>query len=159
MQAPDFKMLRRNSLRVEVDGVFPGFDEEEDTVVPTRVTMNECQMLKRVLGGDKQDVLPKSCRTSTQATQNKSFMSRLAHVADSPDIAGRVSLSECHNLSDTLKMMPGGSTFLPFSCNAMINHEQKIMSDQFEQQNAKVYKNLKRRTTWVAKEDYPPSCT
>jgi hypothetical protein len=53
-----------------------------------------------------------------------------------------VSLSECKNLSDTLKMMPGGSTFLPFSCSAMISHEEKTMADRFEQQNAKVYKRV-----------------
>lgn len=62
MQTPDFKMLRRNSLSVEVDGIFSGLEEEEDTVVPTRVSMNECQMLKRVLGVDKQDVLPRACK-------------------------------------------------------------------------------------------------
>lgn len=62
MHAPDFKVLRRNSLSVEVDGVWSGLDEEEDTVVPNRVSMNECQMLRRVLGQDKQDVLPTSCK-------------------------------------------------------------------------------------------------
>lgn len=56
--------------------------------------------------------------------------------------AGRVSLSECKNLSDTLKMMPGGSTFLPFSCSALISHDEKTMADRFEQQNAKVYKSV-----------------
>lgn len=70
-----------------------------------------------------------------------------------------MSLSECHHLSDTLKMMPGGSTFLPFSCNALLNHEEKVLADSYESQNAKVYKSLKRRNTWVMKEDYPPTAT
>jgi len=39
MQGKDFKMIRRNSLTVEVDGVWPNLEEEEDSYTPHKVMM------------------------------------------------------------------------------------------------------------------------
>lgn len=121
-----------------------------------------------VLGADKSEVLPRSCKIAS-TSQNKSFMSRLSHLGDTPDIgmyvdmdmhslagfsrlciflyfspsflraltyqntntAGCVSINECHNLNDTLKMMPGGVTFLPSSCNAMLEKEHKTLAEKY----------------------------
>ena len=150
MKGKDFKMIRRNSLQSEVDGVWPGLEEEEDTYTPHKVLMKECMMLRRVLGADKADVLPRACRMNatsqvgkdlskaalifppaqlthppTLPTQaNKSFMNRLSHLNETSDVAGRVNINECHTLSDSLKMVAGGITFLPASCNAMLNKEE-----------------------------------
>lgn len=55
----DFKIQRRNSLHQEVDGLWDDLEKEEDTFVEHRIKLNECSMLRRVLGADKADVLPK----------------------------------------------------------------------------------------------------
>lgn len=55
----DFKLQRRNSLQQEVDGVWSGLEDEEDTIVEHRIRLNECMVLRRALGQDKVDVLPK----------------------------------------------------------------------------------------------------
>lgn len=39
MQGKDFKMIRRNSLTAEVDGVWPNLEEEEDSYTPHKVMM------------------------------------------------------------------------------------------------------------------------
>jgi hypothetical protein len=39
MQGKDFKIMRRNSLTAEVDGVWPNLEEEEDSYVPHKVHM------------------------------------------------------------------------------------------------------------------------
>lgn len=98
-----------------------------------------------------------ACKMSS--TSHQSFMSRLSHLGDSPDVAGRVNINECHHLSDTLKMVPGGSTFLPGACSAMLQKEEHDLSEKFEQENAKVYQRLKRRNSWVGREDFPPTAT
>lgn len=244
-----FKIQRRNSLHLETDGIWDGLENEEDTIVEHRIKLNECMMLRRVLGQDKSDILPKArgvvsfscacvfwlvyvcalsfsnqlkraltctphpthhtphpetqaCKMSAQS-QHKSFVSRLSHLGDTPDIgtsvvlasclippvpsghtsrriplatpcnnthshihlhllshtAGRVSINECHHLSDTLKMVAGGSTFLPGACSAMLKKEEHDLAEKFEDENAKVYARLKRRDSWVGKADYPPTAT
>lgn len=93
-------------------------------------------------------------------SQNKSFMSRLAHFGNDQDSVGKVNVNECHHLADTLKMIgQGGSTFLPVACSSLLKHEEDIMKERFERENAKVYERLKRRTSWIGKQDYPPSST
>lgn len=84
-------------------------------------------------------------------------MSRLTHFNDSPDVAGKVSLNECKLLTVNLKDTPGGSTFLPISCTAMLKHDEDLEKEKMEDQNARVYRNLKKRNTYVAKADYPPT--
>lgn len=39
MQGKDFKIIRRNSLTAEVDGVWPNLEEEEDSYIPHKVMM------------------------------------------------------------------------------------------------------------------------
>lgn len=39
MQGKDFKIIRRNSLTTEVDGVWPNLEEEEDSYTPHKVMM------------------------------------------------------------------------------------------------------------------------
>jgi len=77
----DFKIQRRVSLSQEVDGIWSGLEEEEDTVMPQKVTMNECHMLRRVLGDTKSEILPKACKMLATSRSNK-----LGFFSDSPDI-------------------------------------------------------------------------
>lgn len=156
MDSNTFKIQRRNSLHQEVDGLWDDLEKEEDQFVEHRIKLNECSMLRRVLGADKADVLPKACKM-VSTSQNKGFMSRLA--GETPDVAGRVNIRECHGLFDTLQMVAGGSSFMPGACTAMLNKEQSDLGAKFEAENAKVYKRIARRNSWVAREDFPPTAT
>ena len=115
-------------------------------------------MLRRILGADKAEVLPQSCKMNA-TSQSKSFMTRLAHLNETSDIAGKVNLNECNTLSSTLKMVAGGMTFMPNACSAMLTKEEEDMKKKFEAENAKVYARIKRRDSWVGKDDYPPTAT
>jgi hypothetical protein len=119
-------------------------------------THPECMMLRRVLGADKADTLPQACKMNATSQANKGFLS---HLNETSDVAGKVDIKECHILHDSLRMVAGGVTFLPASCNAMLEKEEKTLKEKFETENAKVYDRLKRRNSWVGKEDYPPSAT
>ena len=81
----EFKIQRRNSLSQEVDGIWSALEEEEDAIVPQKVTINECQMLRRVLGNEKMEILPKACKMMSTG-QNRTFVSRITHFADAPDV-------------------------------------------------------------------------
>lgn len=116
-------------------------------------------MLRRVLGADKADTLPQACKMNATSQANKGFLTRLSHLNETSDVAGKVNLNECHTLHDSLRMVAGGVTFLPASCNAMLEKEEKTLKEKFEAENAQVYARLKRRNSWVGKEDYPPSAT
>lgn len=220
-----FKIQRRNSLHLETDGIWDGLENEEDAVVEHRIKLNECMMLRRMLGQDKSDILPKArgvtrvcvwlvcavlcarawieakpphqitphptwlmcscasralttphdmtshhtnrparCRPSpstspsspaspTSATRPTSVRPRCclipSHLAHAHNLttpihhhptpkAGRVSINECHHLSDTLKMVAGGSTALPGACSAMLKKEEHDLAEKFEEENAKV---------------------
>jgi len=122
-------------------------------------THPECMMLRRVLGADKADTLPQACKMNATSQANKGFLTRLSHLNETSDVAGKVDIKECHTLHDSLRMVAGGVTFLPASCNAMLEKEEKTLKEKFETENAKVYDRLKRRNSWVGKEDYPPSAT
>ncbi len=67
-----------------MDGIFDNLEDEEDTFVEHRIRLNECMMLRRVLGQDKSDVLPKACMMTS--TSKGGFISRLSHLGDTPDI-------------------------------------------------------------------------
>eukprot|EP01084_Bolivina_argentea_P144749 253889_1 len=62
-------LLRRNSLKNEVDGIWDEFEAVEDgEPLPGKnvVTHGECINLRRVLPENAQDKLPKMCRTVSQ---------------------------------------------------------------------------------------------
>jgi hypothetical protein len=119
----------------------------------------ECMMLRRVLGADKADSLPRACKLNATSQANQGFLTRLSHFNESSDVAGVVNIKECHKLQDSLRMVAGGVTFLPASCNAMLAKEEETLKDKFETENAKVYARLKRRNSWVGKDDFPPTAT
>jgi len=50
MQGKDFKIMRRNSLTAEVDGVWPNLEEEEDSYVPHKVHMKGASSGQPTLG-------------------------------------------------------------------------------------------------------------
>lgn len=134
-------------------------------MIPDAIKVHECHLLRRVLGVDKLEVLPKACKVSQTSntvnpTATKPFMTRMVSPpAPNGEFAGKVTLGECSLLNDTLKLVPGGSTFIPSSCSAMIKSEEKRTGELFEDQNARVYSNLKRRNTFVAINDFPPTAT
>lgn len=82
-----FKIQRRNSLHQEVDGLWDDLEKEEDQFVEHRIKLNECSMLRRVLGADKADVLPKACKMMG-TSQPRGLLSRIS--GDTPDIGAYV---------------------------------------------------------------------
>ena len=56
-------------------------------------------------------------------------------------------------------MVAGGMTFMPNACSAMLTKEDETMKEKFEAENAKVYARLKRRDSWVGRDDFPPTAT
>lgn len=56
MQGKDFKMIRRNSLTAEVDGVWANLEEEEDSYTPHKVMMKgKCMGEEGREGGKKRE--------------------------------------------------------------------------------------------------------
>jgi hypothetical protein len=56
-----------------------------------------------------------------------------------------VTLGECKLLSDTLRMVTSGSSFLPGPCVAMLKHNEVLETRREEAQNAEVYERVSHR--------------
>lgn len=167
-----FKMLRRNSLRLEVDGAWDELENLEDSRdVPNRVTHAECLVLQRVLS-DKTK-LPKCCAPegAAQRVSLKTTASTLARrlsggfpgAFDSKvdgaakELGGPVSIDECSSLKGYLEPSVGGLYLLPGACSGLLQRAEQAEAEQYERENAEVYKRLKKRQTEIAKAGYPPT--
>lgn len=181
-----FKMIRRNSLRNEVDGSFDELEEFEDrneTTVNDKVTHQECVLLNRVLS-DKAK-LPPACRAPPVKVQNVSAEAKLskpeedrsigslvrritgaipgalsslnpAH-ASKKELGGVVTPEECRTLADYLTPSVGGLYLLPGVCSGLLEANDAKLAKVYEKENAEVYARLKKRNSVVAKADYPPT--
>eukprot|EP01084_Bolivina_argentea_P144750 253890_1 len=167
-------LLRRNSLKNEVDGIWDEFEAVEDgEPLPGKnvVTHGECINLRRVLPENAQDKLPKMCRTpdshvgtalpvsSTQLLPRSlsgGFPGAFNSMS-SQTLGGEVNEEECETLQTFLSGIAGGTFLVPSACGPLLKAKEDQMRKTFEGENAEVYKRLKRRMTYVAQKDWPPT--
>eukprot|EP00611_Tribonema_gayanum_P020825 TRINITY_DN3885_c0_g1_i2.p1 TRINITY_DN3885_c0_g1~~TRINITY_DN3885_c0_g1_i2.p1 ORF type:complete len:189 (-),score=54.03 TRINITY_DN3885_c0_g1_i2:840-1406(-) len=78
------------------------------------------------------------------------------------ELGGHVSLSECRALKQFLEPSAGGFYLMPTACNTMLQRanggERGNTEDKHKEQGgAKKKKNLARRISQAAEQDYPPT--
>lgn len=143
-------------MQYECEGIpydFPG-----DVSPSFTISHNECANLKRVLGTHNFTQLPRACKVGA-TSQNTGILGRFSQpLYSSSDVAGKVNVKECEKLRETLSTIaPTASNMLPSSCSDILQREENELREKFEYENAQVMKQLKRRNTFVAQADYPPT--
>lgn len=182
--APDrFNLLRRNSLRNEVDGVWEELERLEDgpdasDTNNANVSHSECLMLQRVLADHTK--VPSACRITAATAGGSNAVNSGSTMPDivrrltggvpgafsvdaasaHKELGGPISQDECRSLFSLLTPSAGGTAYLmPSACTRLRNKEAEDERSAFEADNDLVYKRLRRRMTEVARQNYPPTFT
>eukprot|EP00640_Fibrocapsa_japonica_P007823 CAMPEP_0113943196 /NCGR_PEP_ID=MMETSP1339-20121228/20322_1 /TAXON_ID=94617 /ORGANISM="Fibrocapsa japonica" /LENGTH=150 /DNA_ID=CAMNT_0000948001 /DNA_START=65 /DNA_END=518 /DNA_ORIENTATION=+ /assembly_acc=CAM_ASM_000762 len=91
--ATNFNVIRRKTLRLEVDGIWDSLENEEEAQA-TQVTKKECRTLRSYLGKGS-SLMPGACELQ------QSYLP--AYSSFTPDIkGGEVSDGECQRLANGL---------------------------------------------------------
>ncbi|CAM9315231.1 unnamed protein product [Chrysoparadoxa australica] len=146
-----FNLIRRNSLRNEVDGIWDGFEKVEDEDImggnsrkpsQAEISHSECVMLQRVLS-EKANI-PSVCQgfenapSSNQAKYPNQLARRLSGGAPgafndySPKtgkketrLGGKIGLDDCRRLQSFLAPSVGGSYLIPAGCTNILKANEQ----------------------------------